>query len=253
MKFTLAPAVVISLLVLAEGAHAQTPPATEAAPPTVTATAPIATATAAVATATAAVATIPASATAVPITATTKISGALAQDTDGDGKASSADTAAVTLVELVSQTRGVFSVLSAGDGSFVFDEVPNGDYQLELWWSPGFVDTTASAENAGLATIDFVVNADGSTKNAPQKSFLLKVKPDGLIPYPVRSGPGGEPARGRLNVSTGARVAAAALPATGTAGGTNAPFVFTIVGAALLVVAAVCGVALSRRKRAPAA
>jgi hypothetical protein len=144
--------------------------------------------------------------------AAVQIDGRVSADADKDGKASNGDRGVKTLVELQKVDAGkvtsVTSLFTDANGSFAFTAVPDGEYQLVVWWSPGFV--SPAADPARPQSI--VVSLNAQTASQAQLrglAFLVNPKPDdSLIPWPVRTG------QDALPQGTAA-VGAATLPATG--------------------------------------
>lgn len=76
------------------------------------------------------------------------IAGSLTEDKDGDGMLSGADGGAVTLVELMQRSPDggyacVDQILTGDDGKFRFEDLSFADYELTIWWGPGFWETSA--------------------------------------------------------------------------------------------------------------
>jgi hypothetical protein len=189
-------------------------------------------------------------------TAPATLSATIIVDTDGDMRASPADKGVQTLVELVSDKQGVFSLLTTDAGSFTFESVPDGEYELWVWWGPGFVNVAAADTNAGLARIQLSVQG-GNLKAALPAVMLVKASGTGAVPFPVRAGGGGQALPvGTLNVSAelGRTAPSAppvrALPGTGTGAPPSSWHWLVIAGAlALLALPAASVVAATRRKR----
>jgi hypothetical protein len=114
------------------------------------------------------------------------------EDKDGDGRLSQDDLGAQTLVELESPNRPLVSMFNAVSGSFSFTNIPAGEYVLVVWWSPGFIGGTTAPTNDGRLEIKFSVADDGSVTGAIPGVILARQSPEGLVPYPVRSGGGTE-------------------------------------------------------------
>jgi hypothetical protein len=175
-----------------------------------------------------------------------RLAGQLIVDTTGDAQVTAGETGARTLVELVSSTR-VFSIYTNDDGSFEFRDVPNGDYELWIWWGPGFVTTDATPTNTGLAIVKFSVDKEGRLAGSVPDRILGKPNLKGAIPYPVRSG-GGAIAVGSISLVGGAGEQPVGLPDTGTGGSSNNDLAL-VLGGALLAFAVASGLYLASSRR----
>lgn len=191
-------------------ASAQTPSVPSSVTPEATGTAPAAPETPKVeATATPFVWPTPAS---TVLSSTASLTGHVLQDTDGSATASPGDVPAETLIELV-RYGGGFSVFTASDGSFAFRNLPSGDYLLMAWWTPSFIGVPTWETNPGLYVAGISVAEDGVVKGALPSPLLVKPKPEGLVPFPVRTGSENLPV-GVVDGGAGSG-SAAALPPTG--------------------------------------
>ncbi len=111
--------------------------------------------------------------------------GQILQDVDGNRDFSLDDIAARTLVQLVG-TNQTFELYTGVDGGYSFQNVPDGEYTLRLWWSPGFDDVNATPDNAGpyevRLTVDSTQDAPVSA-SGPLKVWVTPVAPD-TLPFP---------------------------------------------------------------------
>ena len=196
----------------------------------------------------------------------TSVVGYVTEDLDGNRVASPGDQGAQTLAELfrLSEGRvvsGTSLLTDETSGRFEFAEVPQGEYLLSVWWSPGFISLQGASPlratqghphvldlgitvKEGIATQlkyittqvegDHVLVRDAEEPSMTpfeELAILVKPKPEGLIPYPVRTGQGPLPV-GR------ATVAPAALPSSGQGpGSSGSPFPTGLVVLGLIVFA----------------
>jgi hypothetical protein len=188
-----------------------------------------------------------------------RVTATILADTDGDGQVSEGDEPAVTLVELESPGRPLVSVFNDASGSFDLRNIPEGRYTLVVWWSPGFIEpATTAPTNPGRLEIPLDVAADGVVAS-PGPGFeviLVNALPEGLTPYPVRTGVSpGEIATGVVDVAA-AYAAAAPTPAppvdlptagAGPGGGTDPPMGHLALLAATLVAGLAAAVTWGRR------
>jgi len=157
-----------------------------------------------------------------------------------------------TRIDLVSQARGSWTLFTSDDGTFSFTDVPNGDYQLWIWWSPGFVNLVPAETNPRLAIIPFSVDATGTVID-PVPSILVRPNTEGGLTYPVPTGAGGnEIPVGTLslaNVGVDADQGSVQLPSVGSSSGNdNATNIVVGIGAIAALFALVgAGVVLRRR------
>lgn len=140
-------------------------------------------------------------------------------DGDGDGRATSTDQPAGTLVELQSD-NAVVPLFSGEDGRFVMERIPAGVYTLWVWW-PGFIGVAAEETNPNLFKGTVNVSESGDVTAAFPSTILLQPKPEGLIPYPIRTGTNAAQIPiGRVDIAaalsqSGTPLRPAALPSTG--------------------------------------
>lgn len=157
-----------------------------------------------------------------------------------------------TLVELVSSASQSIPLYTGTDGSFTFTNVPSGDYTLWIWWTPGFVADSAQAGTIvqqDLLQVPFTVKEDGTVDGPAALEVLLKPRPEGLIPFPVKTGLGGGPiAIGALDVGRTLGTLPAALPGTGGGPPGSDGHLLRWLGVTLLAIGLVSGLLLARRK-----
>lgn len=116
------------------------------------------------------------------------IAGTLIEDRDNDGALSVQDGGAQTLVTLMGRDRqgGYYcadAVLTGEDGKFQFDDLLISEYDVMVWWAPGFLDYPDAADPLTLTVPEAEVG-DGI-----ETLFLrLKPRPEGMLPYPVPDG-----------------------------------------------------------------
>lgn len=131
------------------------------------------------------------------------VAGYLLQDLEEDGLCGVGDRGAHTLVRLVPRavddSGAIYatSLISDYDGRFEFVGVLPGQYNVEIWWSPGMIGMYALEEQVGgepkpsyvgnAFELPVTVAANGM---ADPREFVIfmKPKPPGLIPYPVSTG-----------------------------------------------------------------
>ncbi len=161
------------------------------------------------------------------------LQGTFVLDTDGDGRASESDQPATTLVELV-RTGGGYSLFTAEDGTFLFKNLPAGDYLLMFWWGPGFIGVPTWETNAGLYVATISVSEDRIVRGVFPSTMLGNPKPEGLVPFPVRSGTDGAPIPvGTLDAGGGSS-APVGLPSTGSGSDASVwPMVVGLIGLAV--------------------
>jgi len=197
------------------------------------------------------------------------LAGYVVQDTDGNGVQSAGDKPAETLVEMLVASDGYLDggalLKTDSSGRFEFADLTPGDYELTIWWSPGYVsiqgapvtDTLLYFADAGILKLKVTLGSDGKriyayatsqyvdgrfrlgeVANAPaipsgDLVILVKPKPEGLIPFPVSDGEGQQVIPiGRASLS---RIS---LPASGAAGdraGISEGWLLVGVGAILLI------------------
>jgi hypothetical protein len=176
-----------------------------------------------------------------------RLAGSLAVDTNGDGTFSATDEPAVTMVELVSMTRGVFSLFTNAQGNFEFKNVPDGDYDLYVWWGPGFVNLPPEPTNPALAVVRVSIDSNGRLVGTVPDKVLLLPNSTGAIPYPVRAGGSENIPVGTLNLIDAGTDAIGELPSTGVgpmAGNEN----LLVAGAVLLLAVVPLGLYVTRRR-----
>lgn len=208
----------------------------------------------------------------------TSIAGYVIEDLDGNNVPSAGDRGAQTLVELFRLSGGRIvsgtGLLTDGTGRFEFLDVPEGEYSLSVWWSPGFISLEgqsplrATEGHPHLLGVGISVQQDGTTQfkhivtiveggrvlvtDAEQAAatqftelvILVRPKePESLIPYPVRVGQGPLPV-GR------ATLGAAALPSSGAGtAGNEWVFPWLLVALGLSIIGA--ATAALRLRRGP--
>lgn len=145
-----------------------------------------------------------------------EILGSLAQDNDGDNRISAGDEGLTTLVEIIPVGQGAgASLFTTPDGAFRITEIPPGEYDLWIWWSPGFINMQSEATNPGLVRVPVRVDEDGTTTGALPEVILVREKPsESLIPWPVRSGSSTAPI-GTVSLAAEPSAPAPVLPSTG--------------------------------------
>lgn len=147
----------------------------------------------------------------------------LIEDLNGDGSRDAGDSppARSTLIELIpwsevdsnGDPRVVLRLFTSVGGSFEFEDVPQGDYTLLIWWQAGFVrggtpdipDLLQAVfsidKNGELAspslTPDSFLGVMGSKQGAnrgvgfvgavPTEVLLKKIDPN-IVPFPVSTG-----------------------------------------------------------------
>jgi len=243
VKAAIAASLALALVVTGSGAlQAQTPePASSTA--TATATPEKKAVTATVSPKETPLSSTPTAAPATPLPETDKpgaLVGYVIEDTDGNGVRSASDRSTETLVQLIltdegriyygdgtKTGEGVKTALLMTDdaGRFEFDDLLPGEYELTVWWSPGFVsvqDTVVPEKLildqgwAGMLTLGVAVTSDGaktyrySAREAlgdsagwrtadveyappiPSGALVILGRPntEGLFPYPVSTGEG---------------------------------------------------------------
>lgn len=132
------------------------------------------------------------------------IGGQIIQDADGSKDFSLEDLPAKTLVQLVAPQR-TLDLYTDADGTYRFDNIPDGHYTLRLWWTPGFADVLSAPSDPGrydvVVTVDVAhdvpVNASG-----PLRVWVTPVA-GATLPFPA--------AEAHEPVPTGSMDAGAAL------------------------------------------
>jgi hypothetical protein len=111
------------------------------------------------------------------------VAGTLIEDRDGDGTLNAADGGAQTLVVLMQRSldggyKCVSQQTSDTEGKFRFEDLSIADYELYVYWDPGFLDVVAS-RGTPVAT-----GTAADLKDGLETVFVrLKRLPEGMARY----------------------------------------------------------------------
>ena len=137
---------------------------------------------------------IPATATSKPATplpesdTAVTLVGYVIEDTDGNGSRSPEDRPAETLVTLSLTAEGRIygegtkgaQLLTDDTGRFEFDDLVPGDYELIVWWMPGFVGAQGTLVPEELSTdTGYTPEGRPTTRFAHLLRFKVAVAADG--------------------------------------------------------------------------
>lgn len=202
------------------------------------------------------------------------VRGVVLQDDDASGGPSAGDSPVKTLAQLLVYTRftgegsepgvqtedyarlsdraAMVSLFTDDQGRFSFDNIPEGEHVL-LVWSYGFLGPRTSPTNEGLFRANIVVEADGRVHGPLPEVLLARVKPEGVLGYPVSAGGEAPTAVGRIDVAAFLRGTGAA-PALPSAGGdtanTGSPAAWYWIAPSAIAVMLGLGAAITLRRRA---
>ncbi len=119
------------------------------------------------------------------------IAGTLIEDTDNDGTLNAGDSKGMALVTLMQRDEagGYFCIsYQLAEGSFRFENLKVADYEIEVWWSPGFLDYDFSPDRG--AAVVFTGSAADIADGI--ETYFLRLKPNtsAVAPFPVMTGSG---------------------------------------------------------------
>jgi hypothetical protein len=126
------------------------------------------------------------------------LTGTITEDRNGNTMLDAGDAGSRTLVELFRLSNGQYgpggaSVFATEAGRFEFLSLAVGEYELWVWWDFGFI-TPQHPRGAGALIIPLSVDAAAAARGENiNYEFLTAQKPEGAIPWPVRSGQGNIP------------------------------------------------------------
>ncbi len=142
----------------------------------------------------------------------------IVQDSDSNGIVSVHDVPGDTRVSLIGSGCGN-PLATDANGEFRWEQIPPGEYELWVWWGPGFINAASVPTNDGLVRATLSVSPDGTVTGRVPDVYLGNVKPDGVIAYPIRSGGSVEDAAAPVGVvyvtARGRCGGASALPSAG--------------------------------------